>query len=252
MLKSNYHTHTVLCGHAVGTIQENISKAIEYGYETLGFSEHAPLPLHEFNEVDAKRLFANENMTMQELQANYLDVLSKLKGHCSLDIKIGLESEYVSGNLEFYKELRSKVEYMILGVHFFKSDSKLIDTYAQIDNTTMYDYARNIEEALATGLFDYLAHPDLYLYENLEFDEDARRVADMICDSCIKYNIPMEINCNGKGRYPRPDFYEYIKNKPVKFIIGVDSHDPERLSGEHIKNSIDLAKRLNLKLVERI
>lgn len=43
-LKHNYHMHTELCGHAKGTILDNILEGISLGYETLGFSEHAPLP----------------------------------------------------------------------------------------------------------------------------------------------------------------------------------------------------------------
>ena len=38
----NYHTHTFRNHHAVGTEREYIEAAIAGGYQTLGFSEHAP------------------------------------------------------------------------------------------------------------------------------------------------------------------------------------------------------------------
>ena len=41
-MKVNIHTHTYRCGHASGTPEEYIKRAIENGIEVLGFSEHAP------------------------------------------------------------------------------------------------------------------------------------------------------------------------------------------------------------------
>ena len=38
----NYHTHTALCGHAEGTMEEYIKSAIEGGIKSMGFSDHAP------------------------------------------------------------------------------------------------------------------------------------------------------------------------------------------------------------------
>lgn len=249
-LKKNYHTHTVLCGHAVGTIEDNIKMALSLGYEKLGFSEHAPLPMEAFkNPHDNKRLYAYENMTMEIMQRDYIDVLKK---HKELDIVIGLESEYLPSYHNWYVELSKHVSYMILGVHFFEMNGDLIDTYDEIDKETMLGYAEAISTALDTHMFKILAHPDLYLYKGLEFDDAAKRVADIIVDAAIRNNVLIEINCNGKGRYPRPEFYEYIKDRGAKFIIGVDSHDPKRLSGEHVEYSINLANRLNLEVVDEV
>ena len=36
------HTHTFRCGHASGTEREYIENAIAAGFDTLGFSDHAP------------------------------------------------------------------------------------------------------------------------------------------------------------------------------------------------------------------
>lgn len=253
-LKKNYHMHTKLCGHATGSIEDNVNMAEELGYEVLGFSEHAPLPLEAFNEVDNKRLYAYENMTLDIMENLYITPLKKLQEikKDKLKIKIGLESEYLFGYDDWYKNLSSRVEYMILGVHFFNMKDKLIDTYAEINHLTMPYYAEAVERALSTGMFKVLAHPDLYLYNYVLFDDEAKKVADRIIDACAKYNVLVEINCNGKGKYPREDFYEYIKDKKVKYIIGVDSHDPKRLAGEHIEFSINLAKRLKLNVVDEV
>ena len=38
----NYHTHTPRCHHAEGSEREYVAAAIEAGFTTLGFSDHAP------------------------------------------------------------------------------------------------------------------------------------------------------------------------------------------------------------------
>ena len=44
MLKANYHTHTYLCGHAVGDVEDYVNEAIRLGYTELGMSDHAHTP----------------------------------------------------------------------------------------------------------------------------------------------------------------------------------------------------------------
>ena len=41
----NMHTHTTRCHHAAGEDREYVEKAIEAGYDVLGFSDHAPMYL---------------------------------------------------------------------------------------------------------------------------------------------------------------------------------------------------------------
>ena len=40
----NYHTHTVRCKHASDRDEDYVLHALERGYDTLGFSDHAPWP----------------------------------------------------------------------------------------------------------------------------------------------------------------------------------------------------------------
>ena len=47
---ANYHTHTARCGHARGEDREYVERAVERGLETLGFSEHVPLPFADGHE----------------------------------------------------------------------------------------------------------------------------------------------------------------------------------------------------------
>ena len=68
----NLHTHTYRCHHAKGTDEEYVIKAIENGYDLIGFSDHAPylfpngyvssfrmLPSDAQNYADSKNLGKN-------------------------------------------------------------------------------------------------------------------------------------------------------------------------------------------------
>ena len=41
-MKTNYHTHTTRCMHAVGSDEEYVLSAIKGGFQILGFSDHTP------------------------------------------------------------------------------------------------------------------------------------------------------------------------------------------------------------------
>ena len=45
----NYHTHTYLCSHATGEIEDYIKTAIENGIKYMGFSEHFPIRFENGN-----------------------------------------------------------------------------------------------------------------------------------------------------------------------------------------------------------
>ena len=44
MKKVNYHTHCARCRHAIGTEENYVKKALDYGLDVLGFSDHLPFP----------------------------------------------------------------------------------------------------------------------------------------------------------------------------------------------------------------
>ena len=56
MMKANYHTHTLRCGHAKGLDEQYIEAAIGRGMEELGFSDHVPWP-YENGFSNNKRAF---------------------------------------------------------------------------------------------------------------------------------------------------------------------------------------------------
>lgn len=260
MLKRNYHTHLALCNHASGMTEDYALKAIEEGFVEIGISDHAPLPMLNASMDEIKKLHLDENMTLDEFNNVYIpDVLNVNNKYKNLSVKLGIETEYIKEYHGFYKDLRDKLEYMILGQHFFMKDGKLIDVYDNLSADNVINYANSIKEALDTKMFSILAHPDLYMYdyENKKFDDVAAKAADIILKACEENDVLVEININGmkkvlengEYRYPKAEFFEIAKQYNVKFILGIDAHDPEYYNKDNIKKGIDFCFKLGIKAI---
>ena len=285
MKKINYHTHTYRCGHAVGTEKEMIESAISLGIEELGMSEHIPLPyytLHLLSSIPYHRSLRSikamiiafkkngPNMRLKYKDMNkHLSLLEKYKEEYKDKIKIykGFEAEGYKVYFKYYKRLLddNKVDYLILGHHFHKYS--IHDDYIGKKNCTkkdLYIYAKDIEEALDTKLFTYLAHPDLFFLGYKHFDEDAKKVSRIICEAAKRNNIPLEINAGGirKGYvkvdnedvylYPNYHFWKIASEIGNDVIIGFDAHHPDDFNDEMYNQLLEFSKENKLNIIDKL
>ena len=269
MLKTNYHTHLKYCNHATGLSEDYVLKAIELGMEELGISDHAPVP-EEF--VDPRVYETSKTYRFMKLDNldtyinNVLEAKEKYKD--KINVLLGLESEFIPSRIEYYKMLRSKVDYLNLGAHYFvDSKGSFYNSYYDLDYNNINDYVNTVIAGMETGLFTAIVHPDLFFYNYK--DEKGERVFDRHCieasiriiESAIKNDVYLEINANGvfnsnnKGLidykdwlYPRYEFWYIAARYPkAKIIIGADAHKPENLDGKHIDSTLELAFNLGIK-----
>lgn len=105
---SNYHTHSRYCDGR-GELREYVEYALAHGFQALGFSGHAPVPFpNNFSIKDDNYLnYCNE---VRALKAEYAD---------RIDIRLGLEIDYIPGLLEDFTPLveQGGLEYTIGSVH---------------------------------------------------------------------------------------------------------------------------------------
>jgi len=276
MFNNNYHTHMRYCNHATGDVIDYVKAAIKYGFNELGMSDHAPIPInHRMTEEEFKDNYCIENMSLETFNL-YLKQIDD----CRLlfpNIKIykALESEYLYDNDEFYNNLRSKLDYMILGVHFYSYNGRIINTYSEVNYDTVKGYLENVRRAFETNMFKYFAHPDLFLFDYKDrfgkntFDDTCKIITKELIDLSVKHDIYFEINCNGLKfakdknnrdlwRYPNVKFWQIVKeyqdNNPnkLKVIIGADSHNPEDLYNDNVKNVLKFVDDLGLKVENKL
>ena len=155
----NYHTHTKRCGHAINEDEEYIIHAIKSGVKTLGFSDHIPL-IREDGTESKYRIPYNACQ-------NYFDSLKELKVKLKdkIEILIGFEMEYYEDYFDVMLKTAKnfKAEYLILGQHFFTAEHKggkyVLSPF--IDKKDLILYVNSVIKAMETGLFTYVAHPDI-------------------------------------------------------------------------------------------
>lgn len=227
MVDANYHTHTVRCKHASGSEREYIESAIRNGFKTLGFSDHTPQP-YESGFVSPIR------MDMSELDG-YVDTLKALREEYAdrIDIKIGLEAEYYPERFDkLMKEVRKRdIDYLILGQHHVPDEE--YGCYCgnpTPDEDLLEDYVELVIEALETGEFMYLAHPDLIHFTG----SDDVFISHMtrLCKYAKDKEIPLELNVLGfiTGRwYPTESFFRTASKTGCRIIYGCDAHAPGHL-----------------------
>ena len=251
-LKYCYHTHTARCGHATGEDEEYVKKAIELGIERLGFSDHIFLP----DEIGQPGVRCSIN----ELD-NYIASINHLRGKYEdfVDISIGFEAEYNPQLLDLYRWLlKEKVQYLIMGQHCYLCDNKFL-WYGVRDGdiSNVQLYVDHVLKGLETGLFKYLAHPDLFLLSYGEWNEELERESRRLLEGCEKLNIPLEVNVCGMRRrhynevnysYPNINFFKLASQYNLKFVIGIDAHDPSHFNQDDVNRAIDFANRAGIKI----
>lgn len=248
MKYTNYHTHTPRCQHARGSEEEYVKAAIGNGYAVMGFADHSPWP-YKSDYVSYMRMrlseFDSYEKTVRALGEKYKEQIS---------VPLGLECEAFPEYYGWLRDFKAEhLDYVILGNHYDYSDEFNPDNGLPIDSPhgfyfghaatarESYRYAeRTIDGMKQEGLYDYLAHPDLFLFAYPTFDKDAEMISRDILSAAEETGLPIEYNLNGALRseggrvpgqgYPCRRFWEIASEYKIKAIVGLDAHQPEAIS----------------------
>lgn len=256
-MKHNFHTHTFRCKHAEGPDEAYVQAALENGFDTLGFSDHAPWAFAT-DYVSHCRMLPTQ---WTDYKQSVLALREKYQGQ--MKIYLGLECEYYPRYLDQLKRLQDDgLEYMILGNHFLYTEEEYPYVCPECEEDRgVYEYAEQAVEAIRTGLYSYIAHPDLYLSHRREMNKACMEAADMICQAAKEAHIPLEYNllglrCELTGHsrgYPNQEFWEYARKWNNDVILGVDAHEPVQLrEGEIWQTALERLNALEYHLVDNI
>ncbi|MGN0351776.1 MAG: histidinol-phosphatase [Roseburia sp.] len=245
--KANFHTHTMRCKHAAGEDKEYVERAIEAGFQVLGFSDHVPYP---YKDGYVSRI----RMGFDEIE-DYMDSILSLRKEYENDIEIylGFEAEYFPEKFpELIEALEPyPIEYMILGQHYLNNekDQRYVGRLATEEELSCY--ANQVLDGLKSGYFSYVAHPDIGNYTK---DEAVyRRYMRQICEVSKELGLPLEINQNGYRNgawYPNSRFLTIASEVGNDMIIGVDAHNPmDFLSRQSYEECIRLGEQYAHKLI---
>lgn len=256
-MKYNYHTHTVRCRHAKGSDEEFVIAAIEAGFDEIGFADHSPWPYEEG--------FVSGIRMLPEQLADYCNSIKTLreKYKDKISIKLGLECEYFPKYIPWLKEKIKEhgIDYIILGHHFCVDEPGHIYNGDITTPEELYTFCDDITEAMDSGLFTYIAHPDIFMRGYPVFDEHCREVSKKIIEKAKETHTPLEYNLlgfshsinDGKQGYPYPDFWEMIGKIKPPVTIGIDAHTPEALLDKALyRKGLDALAGLGLEIEEKL
>lgn len=252
---SNYHSHVALCGHAEGTVEDYVLEAIKHNYEEIGISDHAPIPVYFVGKENHEYLWLSQMMNRETFENDYLKQLDYCIEKYSDKIKIlkGLEVEFIPSKDYYYQYLLTKVQYLNLGVHYFFKNGEVVNSYGYLNEDDLDWYAKTIEEAVKTNYFSCLVHPDLFLYHIDTFTKYHENISRRIIEACIKNKVYLEVNCNGRDRYPRKEFWKIVKEyQDAKIIINNDAHKISNFHGENVLKTINFCEKLDLNIQEKM
>lgn len=250
-MKANYHTHTWRCMHAVGKEREYVERAIEGGLQILGFSDHTPYPYPD-------GYHSRIRMGMDELE-DYVRTVLDLKQEYRDDIEIhlGLEVEYYPAYFEALQKAAGAypVEYFLLAQHFLGNEIGEIYAGDRTDEEQVLKrYCAQVVEAMETGFFTYLAHPDLLHFtgENAVYEEHMR----MVCRRAKQLEIPVEINFLGISdhrHYPDERFWKIAGEEECSVVFGADAHSPAAVwNPKALRAAEEMVRKYDLHLLETV
>lgn len=272
MIKTNFHTHCVLCLHASKMPVDYAKYALENGFTEIGFSDHGYIPRSFMSYDDYIKMYLPRQMTRFDFENVYLsniNLAQKLYGD-KIKIYKGLEIEYLYGKDDFYLHLLSKLDYLNLGIHYYSDGKKLYNSYDGVTKDTLKYYVQTAIDGMKTGFFKILVHPDLFMFNYqseqgpLIFDEVCEKECRRLIEASIKYNVALEINCGGtqnikdvNGKiefvYPRSEFWNLVKEyKKARVIIGADAHSTNALNGENVEKIIQFSQKIGLEVISSI
>ncbi len=247
MIYSDYHMHTPLCGHAVGTPEEYVKQGLKVGLKEMGFSDHAPMVHQRMLGItmDFDELPTYHQM-IKDVQARY---------RSQIRIKIALEADFIPGYEAKTKEIVESFpyDYIIGSVHFidnwaFDDPDPKVKEYWKIHNVNdVYrKYYKLLQQSAKTGFYQIIGHPDLPKKFGARPTEDLTDEIKATTKVFKETGVAIEINTAGLRKpigemYPAPNCLKIYAEAGVPLTFGSDAHNPDDV-GKDFDKAIELAK----------
>lgn len=251
---NNYHTHTARCKHAVGTVDDYIQAAIKQKVEVIGMSDHTPFP-NDSHWLKVRMAYAELEdycKEIDEAQAKYNNI----------QILKGFECEYLKDYHQYYKDVllgEHGADYLILAGHqIFGTSPWNLNGETKSLKEELRLYADYLVKGMETGLFAFVAHPDVFGTFYLEWDEEAAAASKYIIAAAEAYHMPLEVNGYGlrkpeivtsqgvRRMYPLHPFWEIAGQYDIQVLANSDAHKPEDIIS-NIEQGYSLAESYGLR-----
>lgn len=214
-----------------------VSTAINLGLEEICFTDHVPLP-GGFDPT--------HRMQPEELPG-YRREVSRLQAEFNSDIKIrlGLECDYMPGLEPWLEQLLYETPYdFILGsIHFLgrygDPDPCFVMRPGSIPLQELEAvYWVQMEQLVLSGLYDAVAHLDIFKRSGWQPDSGQQAQIERIFDLMTQHEIALEFNSSGwdkpgvREAYPDRSLLQLARELNLALTFGSDAHAPSQV-GRH-------------------
>jgi histidinol-phosphatase (PHP family) len=184
-------------------------------------------------------------MDIEELPGYIQAVDAAREEATSFDVPIkvftGLECEWGPDIHAFMEEEllgRYALDYLGVGIHTYLHRGSWRDSFVISKPQELASFAETSAKALASGLFSFLAHPDLFCFNWAPWDENAIACARDILAAAQETQVPLEINGYGfrkpkvagdhghRRPYPHESFWDLAREYDILCVVNSDAHRP--------------------------
>jgi histidinol-phosphatase (PHP family) len=250
----NLHTHSKYSDGSSDP-EDYIKEAIRQGFDTLGFSDHSPVPF-ENNFAIREGELEKYIRAILELKNTY-SLLSAAPG---INILLALEIDYIPGvtlPVKHYHSIHA-FDYFIGSVHLVKNEASGKLWFIDGPDITIYDkgleevfsgdaekavtaYYRQLQEMIVTQKPDIIGHLDkIKMYNRGRYFQETdpwyERLVDETLDLILDSGSVIEVNTRGiyKKRsdtlFPGPEILKKTRLRNIPVTISSEAHKPHELS----------------------
>ena len=251
--KQNLHTHTIFCD-GKDSPEQVVEKAVQKGFDSIGFSMHAPLFYSEYKYAFTIEQYIAEINKLKLKYRGVLDVYCGLEfdAYCGLDLK---PFDYTLGALHYLK----KGERYLAFDRSCQAVEQLIEReFGGKGIEFAKEYYKQLANLGQFGKFDVVAHFDI-ITKNIEvsnfFDTESKEYRNSAIEALVALREDFdifEINTGAISRgyrttpYPQKFILEEMKRLNCQIVISSDCHDANYLDAG-FENAKELAKSCGYK-----
>jgi len=254
MKLEDYHTHSQRCHHAIGTIEDYITKGIEVGLATIGISDHFP---YEFLKKIDRIPYGEYAMNLEEIE-DYLTTVEqlKVKYQKDIDVRVSFEVDYFENQEKTLNahldNIKGRLDYILGSIHILDfndgrgswgfDNGRFLKDYEYYGPDNVYlQYYKTEQKMINSKDFDLdiVCHFDLPKKFNHypEYKEEIFDQAIKTLELIKKRDLVIEINTGGLRKdcttqYPSDDIIEKMYELDIPVLLGSDAHDPSEVGWE--------------------